>query len=476
MDVPFRPFVPARILFQLLLLTILLIVMGGTAALAQTTASIKGTVTDSSGSAVAGAKIIVKSQGLGIERTTQSNSSGDYEVPALPPGTYSVEVQMQGFSSEIAKSLTLQVSQNSVQNFGLKVASSDTVVIVESTQPIIDSTSITVGQVIDKNVVQEIPLNGRHFVDLALLVPGTVTPPQSGFLTAPLRGQGSFAFNSAGGREDAVNFMINGVNLNDMSQNQVTFQPTINTVSEFKIDNSTYSAEFGRNSGSIVNIATRSGSDQYHGEAYDYFRNNYLDARNFFNPTSGPQSALKRNQFGGDVGGPILKGKTFFFLSYEGLRQHQGLTTTSAVLTDAERAQIQSTGSASAKGLLQFIPAANGTLNGAPAFFGSASANVNIDQGTVDISHNFSAADRIHGYYANQEDLRLEPTQGANLPGFGDSRAGRRQLITLGETHIFSPLLINEFHLGANRVHITFTPNNPTDPASVGLGGLWVRT
>ncbi len=160
MDVPFRPFVPARILFQLLLLTILLIVMGGTAALAQTTASIKGTVTDSSGSAVAGAKIIVKSQGLGIERTTQSNSSGDYEVPALPPGTYSVEVQMQGFSSEIAKSLTLQVSQNSVQNFGLKVASSDTVVIVESTQPIIDSTSITVGQVIDKNVVQEIPLNG----------------------------------------------------------------------------------------------------------------------------------------------------------------------------------------------------------------------------------------------------------------------------------------------------------------------------
>ncbi len=182
MDVPFRPFVPARILFQLLLLTILLIVMGGTAALAQTTASIKGTVTDSSGSAVAGAKIIVKSQGLGIERTTQSNSSGDYEVPALPPGTYSVEVQMQGFSSEIAKSLTLQVSQNSVQNFGLKVASSDTVVIVESTQPIIDSTSITVGQVIDKNVVQEIPLNGRHFVDLALLVPGTVTPPQSGFL------------------------------------------------------------------------------------------------------------------------------------------------------------------------------------------------------------------------------------------------------------------------------------------------------
>ncbi len=444
----------------------------GSAAFAQTTASIKGTVTDASGAAVSGAKVTVKSTGLGIERTATTNANGDYEFAALPPGSYSVQVEMQGFQSQIAPSVILEVSQNSVQNFGLKVASASIVVTVESTQPVVESTTMTVGQVIDKNVVQEIPLNGRHFVDLALLVPGTVTPPQSGFLTAPLRGQGSFAFNSAGGREDAVNFMLNGVNLNDMVQNQVTFQPTINTVSEFKIDNSTYSAEFGRNSGSIVNIATRSGSDQFHGEAYDYLRNNYFDARNFFNPTSVPQSALKRNQFGGDFGGPIFKGKTFFFLSYEGLRQRQGLTLTSNVLTAAERSQIQSSGSPSAQGLLQFIPAANGTLNGAPAFFGSASANVNIDQGTVDISHNFSDADRIHGYYANQHDKRLEPTQGSNLPGFGDTRVGVRQVFTLGETHVFSPQLINEFHLGANRLHITFTPNNSTDPSTVGLGGV----
>ena len=444
----------------------------GSAALAQTTASIKGTVTDASGAAVSGAKVTVKSTGLGIERTATTNTNGDYEFAALPPGSYSVQVEMQGFQSQRAPSVILEVSQNSVQNFGLKVASASIVVTVESTQAVVESTTMTVGQVIDKNVVQEIPLNGRHFVDLALLVPGTVTPPQNGFLTAPLRGQGSFAFNSAGGREDAVNFMINGINLNDMVQNQVTFQPTINTVSEFKIDNSTYSAEFGRNSGSIVNIATRSGSDQFHGEAYDYLRNNYFDARNFFNPTSNPQSALKRNQFGADFGGPLIRGKTFFFLSYEGLRQRQGLTTTSNVLTAAERSQIQSSGSPSAQGLLQFIPAANGTINGGPAFFGSASANVNIDQGTVDISHNFSDADRIHGYYANQHDKRLEPTQGADIPGFGDTRVGVRQVFTLGETHVFNPLWINEFHLGANRLHITFTPNNSTDPSTVGLGGV----
>ena len=376
MIVQFRPFVTTRGILQLVVLGTLLIALGSSAALAQTTASIQGTVTDASGSVVAGAKVIVQNPALGIARTTQTNSSGDYEVPALPPGTYTVEVQMQGFTTEIANSLALQVSQNSVQNFSLKVASSDIVVTVESSQAIIDSTTITVGQVIDKNVVQEIPLNGRHFVDLALLVPGTVTPPQNGFLTAPLRGQGSFAFNSAGGREDAVNFMINGINLNDMVQNQVTFQPGINTVGEFKIDNSTYSAEYGRNSGSIVNIATRSGTDEFHGEAYDYLRNYYFDARNFFNPSPNPQSALKRNQFGGDVGGPLWRKHTYFFASYEGLRHRQGLTTTSNVLSDASRAQIQAGSNAVAKSLLGLIPAANGTINGAPAFFGSASANV----------------------------------------------------------------------------------------------------
>jgi hypothetical protein len=462
----------AKVIWWRVLVLVLALSGAAGAVLSQTTASIKGTVTDDSGAGVAGAKVTLKSASLGIERAATTNAGGDYEFAVLPPGTYRVQVESQGFQTQIAPSLILSVSQNSVQNFALKVSGTTSVVTVESTQPVVDSTTMTVGQVIDKNVVQEIPLNGRHFVDLALLVPGTVTPPQNGFLTAPLRGQGSFAFNSAGGREDAVNFMINGINLSDMSQNQVTFQPTINTVSEFKIDNSTYSAEFGRNSGSIVNIATRSGTDQFHGEAYDYLRNNYFDARNFFNPISGPQSALKRNQFGGDFGGPLIKGKTFFFLSYEGLRQRQGLTTTSNVLTDAERSQIQSSGSPSAQGLLPFIPAANGTLNGAPAFFGSASANVNIDQGTVDISHNFSDSDRIHGYYANQHDLRLEPTQGADIPGFGDTRAGVRQAITLGETHVFSPLLINDFHLGGNRVHITFNPNNPTDPSTAGLTGV----
>jgi hypothetical protein len=458
-----------KVAFSLWMLPLLILIFAA-AAFAQTTASIQGAVTDQSGAAVVGAKVTVKNQALGIERTTQTNASGSYEVPALPPGVYTVQVQMNGFETQLAKDLVLEVSKNSVQNFGLKVATTSEVVTVEATAPAVETTTMTVGQTINQRTVQEIPLNGRHFVDLALLIPGTVTPPQNGFLTAPLRGQGSFAFNTAGNREDAVNFMINGINLNDMVQNQVTFQPTINTVSEFKVDNSTYSAEYGRNSGAIVNIATRSGTDAFHGEVYDYLRNNWFDARNAFNPITQPQAPFKRNQFGGDFGGPVIKGKTYFFLSYEGLRHRQGLTLATPVFDNPTRAAIQAGSSPVAKALLSQVPAANGTLNGAPAFLGSATAPVDIDQGTADLHHNFSDVDSIHGYYVYQRDLRGEPTQGCSITGCGDIREGHRQVVTVNETHVFSSSVVNEARFGANRIHITFTPQNTTDPASLGLG------
>jgi Carboxypeptidase regulatory-like domain/TonB dependent receptor len=459
-----------RALYRMLLLVLLL----GAVAFAQNTASIKGTVTDPSGAAVVGAKVTAKGP-VGVDRSVDTNANGDYEIPALPPGVYAVSIQMTGFQGQAVKDLVLEVSSNAVQNFSLKVASASETVTVEATAPVIETTTMTVGQTINQRTVQDIPLNGRHFVDLALLVPGTVTPPQNGFLTAPLRGQGSFAYNTAGNREDAINFMINGVNLSDMVQNQVTFQPTINTVSEFKIDNSTYSAEYGRNSGSIVNIATRSGTNNFHGEIYDYLRNNAFDARNDFNPrfsSTGaplPQSQFKRNQFGGDIGGPIWKDKTFFFLSYEGLRHRQGLTTSSVVWSDAQRADIAAIGNPVANAIMNLVPHANGVLGTSPAFLGSATAPVNIDQGTADINHNFSDKDSLHGYYAFQKDFRGEPTQGANIPGFGDTRAGQRQVFTLGESHVFNANTVNEVRLGANRIHIIFTPQNTTSPGSLGL-------
>lgn len=449
----------------------------GLPAFGQVTASIQGTVTDPSGAAVAGAQVTVSNPARGIARTTQTNNSGDYEVPALPPGTYAVKVESKGFGAQQANDVTLLVNRNSVQNFSLKPATSE-VVTVEGTAPVIESTTMTVGQSIDQRTVQELPLNGRHFVDLALLIPGTVTAPQNGFLTAPLRGQGAFAVNTAGMREDAVNWMVNGINLNDMVQNQVTFQPTINTVSEFKVDNSTYSAEYGRNAGAIVTIASRSGTDNFHGELYDYLRNNFFDARNAFNPRFNkdgsvqPQSPFKRNQFGGSFGGPIIKGKTFFYFTYEGERHRQGLNTAANVFTPAQLATIQGSTDPTVKALAALIPAANGTLVGQPAFLGSATAPVNIDQETLDINHNFSDRDRLHGYYVYQHDLRQEATAGTNLPGFGDTREGHRQVFTLNQSHVFSPNVVNEANFGVNRILISFTPNTKVDPNSLGLASV----
>ena len=457
----------------LILLFVALLMLGtGATALAQSTATLQGTVLDPQGGAVPDAKVTVRNAATGLERNAQSDSSGNFQVTALPVGTYRIEIRREGFQTLVVKEVKLEVDTTVSRNFELKVGQLSQTTEVKSELPVVEGSTMTVGQVINDKTVQEIPLNGRHFVDLGLLIPGSVTPPQNGFLTAPLRGQGSFGLNTAGNREDTINFMINGINLNDMVQNQITFQPSINTVQEFKVDNSTYSAEYGRNSGAIVNIATRSGSNAFHGEAFDFVRNELFDARNFFNPVvdakGNPvaQSPFKRNQFGTALGGPIWKDQTFFFFSYEGLRQRQGITINSGVLSDAQRATAQTTGNPTVVKLLDLIPHANSGAN----FVGSATAPVNIDQWTLDIGHNFSEKDRLHGYYVFQRDLRQEPIlQGNTIPGFGDTRQSHRQVFTLNESHVFGPRVVNEARLGFNRIHITFMPNAQLNPADFGI-------
>lgn len=277
---------------------------------AQSTSALQGTVTDPQNEVVPGVSVTIRNLATGIERTIQTDAAGQYLAPSLTPGRYRIEARLQGFQEQ-SQEVELEVAKMVVANFRLAVGAVTEQVKVVGVSPVIETATISVGQVITQRTVQEIPLNGRHFVELGLLVPGSVTPPQNGFLTAPLRGQGSFAFNTAGNREDTVNFMINGINLNDMVQNQITFQPSINTVSEFKVDNSTFSAEYGRNSGAIVNIATRSGSNEIHGEGFEFFRDDSLDARNYFNMPPARKSAFTRNQFGVSMGGPIVKNRTF---------------------------------------------------------------------------------------------------------------------------------------------------------------------
>jgi len=446
-------------------------------AFAQSTAAIAGTVTDITGATVPNATVTARNQDTGEERTTQSDAAGQYLIPSLAVGKYRVEVKSQGMQTVAATNLTLDIGTTVRQDFSLKVASTTETIEITASAPVVESTSVSIGDVVNQQTVQNIPLNGRHFVDMALLIPGSVVAPVNGFLTAPLRGQGSFAFNSAGAREDSINFMINGINLSDPNQNQITFQPTLNTVAEFKIDNQTFSAEYGRNSGSIVNIATRQGVNTWHGEGYEFFRNNDLDARNFSNPTmvtSGGalvpnvMSPFKRNQFGGDGGGALKPNKAFVYLSYEGLRQRQAVPLSATVLTAAQRAQIQTSSDPQVQALLPLIPLAN---SGTAGFASSAVAPVNIEQGTANFSYNFSDSNRVNFYYAIQYDQRDEPpsTDGNSFPGGGDERIGHRQLLTFNDTWVISPDVVNEARLGFNRIHITFLGQNSDSAAAFGI-------
>jgi hypothetical protein len=451
----------------------------GSIAMAQSTASLNGTVTDATGAVVPNARVVATNQATGVASATQSDTAGAYLFPSLPIGIYRVEVTAASFETAVISNLKLDVATAVTQNIQLKIGAAAEKIEIVASAAFVDTATTSMSQVINDKTVQEIPLNGRHFTDLGLLTPGTITPPANGFLSAPLRGQGSFGINTAGQREDTTNWLVNGINLNDPVQNQITFQPPIDTLAEYKIDNSAFPAEYGRNSGAIVNLATRSGTNEFHGELFEFFRNNVLDARNFFNTVAqGPQAPFKRNDFGADFGGPIVKNKVFFFLAYEGLRQHQSLTVTSTVPSQNQRAAVTSPAVTS---LLGLIPAANfhqaSDASAAQAdftgFTGGTLANVSLNQGSADIDVELTQNDRLHGYYVVQKDLRQEPTAGGaintNIPAFGDTRSGFRQLMTVSEDHTFGPSLANTVRLGFNRIHLTFTPNGLLDPAKFNI-------
>ena len=446
---------------------------------AQSTSTLSGTVTDPTGAVVPGAQIKVRSLATNTLRESVSDSAGVYTMPSLQPGDYEIRTTAAGFGTSVIKSVTLQVDQSVTANVKLNVASAGETVQVEgSAAPIIDSQTITVGQVIDRETVQNIPLNGRHFLDLTSLTPGAVVPPANGFLTATSRGLGANSFINGGAREDANNFQVNGINLNDMTQNQITFQPSINTTSEFKIITSSFSAEYGRSSGSVVNVATRSGTSSYHGEAFDYLRNNYFDARNYFNRKGVRQNQFIRNNFGGAIGGPvpfILKDRAFVFLSYEGLRQTQALLLTSNVPTLAQRALFANSaaGPAYAK-LIGLIPTGVETTSATgvttAVATGSSPGPVKIDQYSGDLLANLSAKNTLHFYYAWQQDARTEPNlQGNTVAGFGDHRTAHRQIGTLNDVHVFSPNVVNEARLGFNRIAISFVDSFTAVSSTFGL-------
>jgi carboxypeptidase family protein/TonB-dependent receptor-like protein len=447
----------------------LLFLLGtATVASAQTMAALQGRVFDASGATLPNASIAILNLAAGFKTVVLTDAEGRYNVPAIPAGSYEVTVAADGFRPEVIQDLTFDVGRTLVRDFRLEIGGRREAVIVTAEIPLLDRATSTVGHVMSPQTIHEVPLNGRHFVDLGPLVPGAVAPSQNGFSTTPIRGTGALAFNTSGNREEAVGYIVNGVTTNNLTFGSIGFPPPVASIEEFKIDNSTFSPEYGHVSGAIVNLITRSGTDQFRGEAYEFSRDGALDARNFFEFTSARPHPFDRNQFGGAVGGPIIRGRTFFFATYEGLRQRQGLDLNSVVPSDQQRAAVTDPSIAR---LVPLIPRANYfDADGTPRFVGSDAAFVDENTWTVDLRHNAGSRDRVQVFMGRQQVSMAEPTsQGTSIPGFGLKRHIWKSTVTVNETHSFGDGLLNEARFGQTAQDGSSFPAASINPVDFGI-------
>jgi Carboxypeptidase regulatory-like domain/TonB dependent receptor len=435
---------------------------------AQTTAVLQGRVADESGGVIRGAAVRMRDDEAGFAVSVLTDLQGHYYIPAVPAGTYAVTAEAGGFRTEKIEALNVDVGRTLVRDFLLKVGESSETIVVRAEVPLVDRATATLGHVVTGQIVQQIPLNGRHFMDLGLLVPGSVAPSQTGFSSRPIRGVGTLAFNTAGNREEAVGFLVNGVSTNNQTFGSIVYEPPLGSIQEFKVDNSAFGAEHGHVSGAIVNLVTRSGTDEIHGDAFEFFRNDALDARNFFEFTTPGPHRFERNQFGGSLGGPIRRGRTFLFASYEGFRQEQGVDMNSVVLSDAQRAAASDP---VVRQLIPLIPRANVfDADGTPRFVGSAPAVANQDRWTIDVRHNAGKNDRFHMFYGTQFVRSLEPTaQGNSIPGFGSASQPSRSVLTVNATHMFGATLLNEARFGRSRLDGGTFAASPLNPVAFGV-------
>src|SRR6202521_2254866 len=301
----------------------------------QATGSFSGTVSDKAGAVIAAANVRVTSQGTGLTREAKTDDSGHYLIPLLPVAFYTIRVEAPGFGPVEQKDVRLQVDEQRELNFSLQPASVSTSVEVNATEIAVETSTPALGQVITAEQVAELPLNGRNFVQLATLTPGTTqsTNPNSFFTSAAsseAATRGAFSLSVGGSREQSTDWLLDGNDNNQLDEGGIAIFSDIDAIQEFKVLTYNYSAEYGERAGPTVLVTTKSGSNLYHGSVFEFFRNTKLDAASRF-ATSVEKFNL--NQFGGSFGGPIKKDKTFFFLDYQAKMQRRGVPFTGFVPT-----------------------------------------------------------------------------------------------------------------------------------------------
>lgn len=335
------------IFYTALSVTLWLATVSNPAAAQLGTATISGIVTDASGAVIVGATVGAVNKGTNFRRQTISNGQGQYNLPGLAPGSYNVSVELKGFRRAELDNITLQIDQNVRLNVALEVGQVTETVAITAEAPLIESQSAALGAVVDSQKIEALPLNGRNFLQLARLVPGVTTGTEGG-------DAGPDGFSANGLRADQNSFQIDGTSNSDPVRNQITFKPSIDSLQEFKIQTSNYSAEFGKGAGAQVNVVTKSGTREFHGGLWEFNRNNALQARNFFDrnrrafPCDKSDSDItsrkacapqyNQNQFGGNLGGPVpLLKNTFFFVNEEEFTQRRGGSTVTQVMTPDQR-------------------------------------------------------------------------------------------------------------------------------------------
>jgi hypothetical protein len=300
---------------------------------------IAGRVTDSTGGVAVGARVTVLHTGTNISFETMTDETGSYIAPSLTLGTYDITVQMEGFRTQTHRGIVVEIGQRVRADFSLQVGQVTETVDVSAEVPLIQSETSTVGTVIAAKTIEDLPLNGRSFIGLLTLSSGITSGTPGRLLNG--RGtqvaRGASAFSSNGMRDTSNNFLVDGIDNNEMAVSTITYFPSIDAIQEFKVQTSASDAEFGRNGGGTVNLTIKSGTNQIHGTVFEFLRNEKMDAKNFFDPAGAPTPPLKRNQFGFSLGGPIVRDKTFFFGDYEGKRYTEAQTFVSTVPTVAQQ-------------------------------------------------------------------------------------------------------------------------------------------
>jgi len=306
----------------------------------QSTGSFSGTITDNSGAVLAGAKVTVTAQATNVSREATTDDTGHYLVPLLGVADYTIRAEASGFKPSEAKDVTLQIDEHRELDFKLAPASVSSSVEVNATEVAVQTSNPTLGEVITSQEVAELPLNGRDFVQLATLTPGVTqeTNPNSFFNAGPsseVSARGTYSLSVGGSRAQSTDWLLDGVDNNELTAGGIAILPSIDAIQEFKVLTYNYSAEYGTRAGPTVLVTTKSGSNQLHGSLFEFFRNTKLDAKTYDFGTPAPKQQFNLNQFGGALGGAIQKDKTFFFLDYQGKRQRHGTPFTGVIPTPA---------------------------------------------------------------------------------------------------------------------------------------------